>query len=245
MIDWLRRSPRQSPDHGPVIDIAGRQLPIVIRRLARAQQLTMRLAPDGSEIRVSMPRWARDAEAMAFARKRADWLARQLAVHVAPQALLPGSQMPYRGHPRTICHTAAAKRTVTLGEDTITLGGPVESIEKRLARWLQGEARTTFAADLALYCASAGVPVPALALSNARARWGSCSSRGVVRLNWRLMMAPDEVRRSVVAHEVAHLVHFDHSPRFHALLAEIFEGDIAPANLWLKRHGRGLYTHFA
>ncbi|MFX8347067.1 M48 family metallopeptidase, partial [Acinetobacter baumannii] len=76
----------------------------------------------------------------------------------------------------------------------------------------------------------------------AQRRWGSCSARGAVRLNWRLVMAPDWVRRSVVAHEVAHLIHFDHSPRFHALLGQLFEGDIAAANHWLKRHGRSLYA---
>jgi predicted metal-dependent hydrolase len=57
-------------------------------------------------------------------------------------------------------------------------------------------------------------------------------------------MAPDAIRRSVVAHEVAHLVHFDHSPRFHAALDTLFEGDVTEANRWLKRHGRGLYAPF-
>jgi predicted metal-dependent hydrolase len=65
-----------------------------------------------------------------------------------------------------------------------------------------------------------------------------------VRLNWRLVMAPDDVRRSVVAHEVAHLVHFDHGMRFHALLGQIYEGEIAAANRWLKREGRSLYASF-
>jgi predicted metal-dependent hydrolase len=65
-----------------------------------------------------------------------------------------------------------------------------------------------------------------------------------VRLNWRLAMAPDFVRRSVVAHEIAHLVHFDHGPAFHALLADLYEGEIAVANRWLKREGRGLYVPF-
>jgi predicted metal-dependent hydrolase len=50
------------------------------------------------------------------------------------------------------------------------------------------------------------------------------------------------VRRAVVAHEVTHLVHFNHSPAFHALLAQLFEGSIEEANRWLKRHGRSLYT---
>ena len=63
-------------------------------------------------------------------------------------------------------------------------------------------------------------------------------------MNWRLIMAADAVRRSVVAHEVAHLIHFDHSPAFHALLAELFEGDIEHANRWLKADRRRLYSYF-
>jgi predicted metal-dependent hydrolase len=86
--------------------------------------------------------------------------------------------------------------------------------------------------------------VPPLSLSNARRRWGSCSARGTIRLNWRLVMAPDAVRRSVVAHEVAHLVHFDHSREFRALLGSLFEGDLAAADRWLKREGPGLYAPF-
>ena len=57
-------------------------------------------------------------------------------------------------------------------------------------------------------------------------------------------MAPEPVRRSVIAHEVAHLGHFDHSPAFHALLDELFEGDIKAVNRWLKREGRALYAAF-
>jgi predicted metal-dependent hydrolase len=131
-----------------------------------------------------------------------------------------------------------------LADDAIRLGGPTETLPARLRRWLEGEARVLLAADLADYCARAGVAAPRLALSNARRRWGSCGPDGAIRINWRLVMAPDRVRRSVVAHEVAHLVHFDHSPRFHACLAALFEGDVAEANRWLRREGRGLYAPF-
>ncbi len=81
-------------------------------------------------------------------------------------------------------------------------------------------------------------------LSRATRRWGSCAHDGTIRLNWRLVMAPDSVRRSVVAHEVAHLLHMDHSPRFHAALNALFENDIDVANQWLKREGRSLYVPF-
>ena len=48
----------------------------------------------------------------------------------------------------------------------------------------------------------------------------------------------------MVAHETAHRVHFDHSPRFHALLGEMFEGDLPAAESWLKAHGRALFSAF-
>jgi hypothetical protein len=129
-------------------------------------------------------------------------------------------------------------------ERAIRIGGPAESLGPRLQRWLEGEARRLITADLAHYCQRAGQPAPPLALSRAQRRWGSCARSGTIRINWRLVMAPDLIRRSVVAHEVAHLVHFDHSPRFHAFLGEIFEADIREADLWLRREGRSLYRPF-
>jgi predicted metal-dependent hydrolase len=217
---------------------------VVIRRLAHARRLTLRLSPDGSEARVTMPRWGRTAEALDFARARADWLERQLAA--LPQSAAPagGGTMAYRGRLLAIEHSPAGSRRVRLTADAIAIGGPAETLGPRLRRWLTAEARRLLADDLAHYCALAELPVPKLALSNAQRRWGSCSAKGAVRINWRLVMAPDAVRRSVVAHEVAHLVHFDHSVRFHGLLGDLYEHDIAEANRWLKREGRGLYAAF-
>ena len=240
MIDWLKRTSREPP----MLDVGGQSLPVAIRRLAHARRMTLRLAPDGSEVRVSIPRWGRTAEALAFARSRSDWLARQLAVLPAAAPPLPGGKISYRGGWLTIEHSEKARRRAVAQGDAIRLGGPVETMAGRLRRWLAAEALLLLGDDLAFYCTRAGCDLPRLVLSNARRRWGSCGPDGTVRINWRLIMAPDHVRRSVVAHEVAHLVHFDHSPSFHALLAELFEGDVAAANAWLKREGRGLYAPF-
>jgi predicted metal-dependent hydrolase len=240
--DFLRRPFAKGADTAPTIEIDGRTIPIVIRRLGAARRMTMRLAPDGSEIRISMPQWARTAEALAFARTRRVWLATQLARHAVPVPLADGATLPFRGAMLVIDHRLAAPRRPAIAEGRLTIGGPATGLEGRLRRWMQAEAKALFAADLPFYCARAKVPVPTLALTNARSRWGSCSGQGIIRLNWRLVMTPDAVRRSVVAHEVAHLVHFDHSPRFHACLGRIFEGDIEVANHWLKAHGRGLYA---
>lgn len=238
--DWLRPGPGEPPS----IQLGDRILPVVIRRLAQARRMTMRLAPDGTEVRISIPRWGRTAEALAFAQSRREWLAGQLEAIPSAPPPAHGETLPFRGEALRIEHDASAPRRPTVIGDAIRLGGTAESIPSRLRRWLQAEARVLLEADLAHYCAQAGQPAPRLMLTNARRRWGSCAGDGTIRINWRLVMAPDFVRRSVVAHEVTHLVHFDHSPRFHALLAGLYEGDMAAANRWLKREGRGLYTRF-
>jgi predicted metal-dependent hydrolase len=105
---------------------------------------------------------------------------------------------------------------------------------------LQAEARRVFAEEIAHYCTKADEPVARLSLGDPRSRWGSCSTRGTISLSWRLIMAPPHVRRSVVAHEVAHIRHMDHSKAFYAWLDELYEGDRKAADRWLKMHGTGL-----
>ena len=206
--------------------------------------MTLRLAPDGSEVRVTLPRWAPDHDAVQFARSRAAWLEAQLACVPLAIPLLPGAEIGFRGDTLRLDWREGTVRKPLLVDGALTIGGPRDGFASRAQRWLESQAERLLAADLADYCAAAGLPVPRLRLSRAQRRWGSCATDGTVRINWRLVMAPDPVRRSVVAHEVAHLVHFDHSRAFHALLGALFEGDIGNANAWLKAHGRGLYAAF-
>lgn len=239
MIDWLRR-----PQIPPEIELGGQRLPIVLRRMRRARRLTLRLAPDGSEVRISLPAWAEDREAIAFVHARSDWLAAQFARLPARVIPVPGGEVQYRGTALRLAWEPRAPRRPVVEGEVLRMGGPEVGLEGRIQRWLEAEALRLSEADMRDYCAATGLdPVP-IGLTRAQRRWGSCSDMSRIRINWRLVQAPDHVRRSVVAHEVAHLVHFDHSPDFHALLRRIFEGEIAAADRWLKEHGRSLYAAF-
>ena len=243
MIDWLRREFAE-----PRVECGTKSLPIAIRRHPRARRLTMRLSADGREVRITLPQWCGTAHALAFARSRADWLAAELARIPKVKPFTPGGSVPFRGRDLAIDWSEANPRCPRLEGDRLLCGGPAAGLGPRVRRWLQDEALRLCTADLAYYCTHAGEPPATLKLSNAQRRWGSCAvgrdGARVVRINWRLAMAPDEVRRSVVAHEVAHFAHFDHSRRFHDQLARIFEGDIAGADAWLRQHGRALYAVF-
>lgn len=239
MIDWLKRAPTD-----PEIELGGERVPIVLRRHKTAKRLTLRLAPDGSEVRITLPRWARGDEAIAFAHARSDWLAQQRAKIPRRQTLDPGGTVMFRGRSTVLSWERGASRRPVLADDSLLVGGPRQGLEGRVRRWLEHEALALFEMDTREYCGAAGLePVP-VALSRAQKRWGSCSDKRRIRINWRLVQAPDHVRRSVVAHEVAHLVHFDHSPAFHALLEKIYGSPIENADRWLKTNGRTLYATF-
>jgi predicted metal-dependent hydrolase len=94
--------------------------------------------------------------------------------------------------------------------------------------------------EVADYAAAAGVAATAVGVGDAASRWGSCSSTGRIRLSWRLILAPPEVRRFVVAHEVAHLVHLDHGRDFKALESRLYGPGLAAAKAALRRLGPGL-----
>ena len=95
------------------------------------------------------------------------------------------------------------------------------------ARWLRDEAWTLVAPRVADYARELAARRPPLRLSNARSEWGSCNARGEIRLNWRLVQLPPALAEYVVAHEVAHLVELNHSPRFWALVEPLMPGHAA------------------
>ena len=243
MIDWLRRELQE-----PSVEVAGRALPIAVRRNGRARRLTMRLAPDGSEVRITVPQWCGTREALAFAKARTQWLDRQLAAVPRAAPVEPGGRVSFRGQELRIDWAVTHPRAPFIDGALLRCGGPEAALARRIRAFLEDQALRLLATDLAFYCHRAGHAAPALKLTRAQRRWGSCSvEKGApraIRINWRLVMAPDAVRRSVVAHEVAHLTCFDHSPAFHAALAALFDEDLAAADRWLKEHGRSLYAPF-
>ena len=239
MIDWLRREALE-----PTIKLIGRDVPIDLVRNRRAKRLTLRLAHDGSAVRITLPHWCRSADAIAFAHARQEWLSAQLAKVPERRDPARDGTMLYRGEDIAVEWRENLPRKPEFKNGAFRVGGPRETLGARLQRWLEREALDLFGEDAAQYCTRGDLDRADVKLTRAKRRWGSCSSEGVLRLNWRLVQAPDFVRRSVVAHEVAHLVHFDHSPAFHALLDRLYEDDIERANRWLSVYGRTLYATF-
>ncbi len=240
MLFRLTRRAAPPPRKPTQMVVDGHAVTVAIRR--HAQSRSMRLRYDAGErmVRITIPTWTSDREALALAHGHRDWIARQMECSVPPQVLANGARIMLFGRPVRIDWNADYPRAPMLLEDALTVGGAEESLAPRVLRWLQAEAKRAYTQDLTFYCKRAGVAMPRLSIGDARSRWGSCSTRGGIRMNWRLIMAPPDVRRSVVAHEVAHLTHMDHSARFYEHLDAIFDGDRRTCDAWLKAHGRTL-----
>ena len=150
---------------------------------------------------------------------------------------VPGALIPLEGREIRIVWREDWPRAQLLIESELRCGGPEMGLRRRIEDFLKKRARDNISADIADFSALAGVTPRSVTIGDAATRWGSCSSDGRIRMSWRLILAPVEVRRYVAAHEVAHLVHLHHGPEFKALEARLFGPGLAQAKSRLRRIG--------
>jgi predicted metal-dependent hydrolase len=162
---------------------------------------------------------------------------------LAPRvAFVPGASVPFLGSPHRIVHQPVARRGVWREAAAIHVSGHAEHLPRRVLDFLKSEARNEIslrAHDKAYILDRA---IARITLRDTRSRWGSCAADGSLNFSWRLILAPEEVLDYVVAHEVAHLVHHDHGPRFWALVAELTPSVAAPRR-WLRAKGAELLQY--
>jgi hypothetical protein len=214
---------------------------VEVVRSPRARRARLSVDPASGRVRLTIPGRAALARYREWVEAHRDWIAAQQAKLPAPRPFAPGATITFGDTVLTIDWSETRSRVVRRIEDRLMCGGPAEGLTRRIDAWLKREAKQVLTDETAHYAALAGVTIDAVTIGDPRARWGSCTSSGRIRYSWRLILAPDHVRRSTVAHEVAHRVHMNHSAAFHAVADAIFEGSHAEARAWLRRHGAALH----
>lgn len=214
---------------------------IAVVRHPRARRTRLSFDPVTGRAKLTIPPRASATKALAWARAQEAWIAHQRSRLPGPRPFLPGAILPVDGQEVTITWRADAARLPVIDGDLLLVGGPVDMVPRRVEAWLRRLALALLEADTAFYAARSGVLVTGVAIGDARGRWGSCAHHGAIRYSWRLVLAPPAVRRATAAHEVAHRVHMNHSPAFHALVAELYGRDPAPERAWLRVHGAALH----
>ena len=215
--------------------------PLEIVRHARARRARLSVDPASGRVRLTLPPRAPVKAALLWAEGQRGWIEAQRARLPRPRPFTPGSAIPFSDDLVTIDWRAHLPRRILREGDVLRCGGPAEGLPRRIEAWLKREALRILSAETAEMAARAGVEVARVTVGDPRARWGSCASTGAIRYSWRLVLAPAFVRRSTVAHEVAHRVHMNHGPAFHALVASLDECDPARSRVWLRAHGAALH----
>lgn len=209
-----------------VMEIEGRSVALSLRHSTRR---SFALQVDHRGGRVSVPHGTPLADVERFVRGHGDWLLQKLAVRQQTAELTrfvvaDGVGFPLLGRPASL-HTGAPGRGTRWrmgrdGREELHLPGQgdaaamVRALRRRALEWFRGRVEE--------YCLRLGLGVPRVGLSSARTRWGSCSRLSGIRLHWRLIHLEPALIDYVVAHEVAHLLEMNHSPRFWAVVASLY-----------------------
>jgi predicted metal-dependent hydrolase len=217
------------------------ETPVRLRVSPRARKLRLSVDPRTRSVLLIVPRRVSQRRALAWASEHRQWIERALAEIPPPRAFAPGETVPVYGEPYEIDWAASRPRRIALEAGRLIAGGPLDGLDRRILRWLKAEALAVLTRETREFAEKAGARLASVGVGDPVSRWGSCSSRGAIRYSWRLILAPDSVRRATVAHEVAHLVHLNHGPEFHALVANILGADPRPARAWLKKEGAALH----
>lgn len=198
----------------------------------RRRSIGMIVAPEGLSVRA--PRWVSHGDIEIALRAKASWIQTKLDQqrerarrHEAARIdWRDGTSIPFLGEPLVLVLDPRVTGATMQQADalpgipsaTLHIGLPhtaePEQIRDAVQAFLQREARRVFEARCLVYAERLGVSMRALRLSSAQTRWGSASADGTIRLNWRLIHFALPTIDYVVAHELAHLRHMDHSPRF-------------------------------
>jgi predicted metal-dependent hydrolase len=212
-------------------------VPVEIRGIRGAKRLRLRLDEKRNVLKLTGPLRMNRNAALDWAAEQREWVEAQLGAMLPAEPFVPGAVVPLEGNDLRLEWHPAAPRTPKLGDGVLVAGGPPEGFARRIEAFFKRRAVETLSRETQEIARKADVTLRAVSVGDAETRWGSCSSTGRIRYSWRLILAPPEVRRYVVAHEVAHLVHMDHGRAFKALERKLFEGDADAARLLLRRIG--------
>lgn len=224
---------------GEFICVGTQRVSLWLVRNLRARRYILRLRPDGSA-RVTIPRGGSVLEARRFVERQQRWLERQLQAH-ARRAKTPGewkigTEILFRGERVQIEADADGQGALLrLGREIIRIQGSDSDLRPAIEKQMRRLAGAELPGRVFEYSALHQLTVGKVVVRNQRSRWGSCSRRGTISLNWRLIQTPPFVRDYIVLHELMHLRVMNHSVRFWTEVERACP-EYETAERWLKDH---------
>lgn len=228
----------------------GQRLPLedLTARLSvnpRARRLSIRIDARAGEAVLIAPSERKLADVVAFARTKTSWMRERLAERPQGTPIAPGAVIDLFGKPTRLVAAGgagAARLTEDADGPVIASGGEGEAYARRVENLFKRVARETLQTRTDVHLRTLGQRPVKMSIADPKSRWGSCSPHNrSIRYSWRVIMAPPAVIDYLAAHEVAHLVHADHSPAYWSVVQRLI-GDHRPHRKWLRENGPALHA---
>ena len=219
---------------------------IEVRVSVKARRVSLRVDAAAGHVVLVHPRRMGVSAVLAFAASKRDWIATHLAALPPRVQFADGTAIPLRGTPHVLRFAPEKRGGVWRENGEIIVTGRREHAPRRLTDWLRTEARAAISPLARAISDRLGRTVGRVSVRDTTSRWGSCSRSGALSFSWRLILAPDFVFTYVVAHEVAHLKHMDHSAAFWRTVDRLMPDGAEAAKSardWLRRHGTVLHCY--
>lgn len=235
-----RETPAPAPIAAPVPPSAATPPHVTFVRRRGTRRYILRVLDDGT-LRVTVPWWGSKREARQFVDSQQDWIARQHHARVASATArwTVGAVVLVDGEPHPLVDVGAGR--IELAGVTVSTGPADDrALRAGVHAWLRARARASLPGELLALAARHGIAVGRVSIRNQSSRWGSCSRRGAISLNWRLVQTPPFVREYVLLHELMHRRELNHSPRFWRHVAAVCPRYVE-ARRWLRVDGAQLF----
>ena len=241
MLDKLRRFISPVAVEQRTVDLVGTRITYTLKRTNRRRSIGLRI--DNHGLTVNMPLRASEKWLHDVLQDKAHWVVKKLENWKAKKPISPqwrdGQSITFIGETLTLRVVVSLFATPPLLHDAqlfvhVTNNANEALIEQTVTQWYQREAKNLFTERVAHYAPLMDVTPRMLKLSTARTQWGSCTTRGDVRLNWQLIKMPLHLIDYVVVHELAHLIEMNHSTAFWQVV-EIACSDYAKRRRELKQ----------
>jgi predicted metal-dependent hydrolase len=249
------------------VKIRGLNIPMVLRRSARARRFSLQVSEARRGAVLTMPLYSSFADADEFLSRHLDWLKERVAGLSEPVPFTHGAIVPLRGYAHVLRFSGVVRRrgVVWIEEahdveaasawpegaragirrlPRLSVAGEEEHAPRRLLDWLKRQAHLDLKARVDLHARRLNLTPKRLFVRDQTTRWGSCSTSGALSFSWRLVLSPPFVLDYLAAHEVAHLGHMNHGPRFWALVERTMPRH-EKARTWLRKHGASLHRYGA
>jgi predicted metal-dependent hydrolase len=237
---------RQSPPHRELLRIDGEPVSVTIRHNPRARRLIIKVHPTTGEVTVVAPSRRALDHALEFARSELSWIKRRIQEVPGSVELVMGAAVLFRGEEHVVAQGARGPAPVWVeeaeGSRLIRVSGRAEHAPRRIIDFFKREARRILAERTVELAARIGARPARISIRDTQSRWGSCSTERSLSFSWRLILAPPFVLDYVVAHEVAHMRHMNHGPRFWKLVG-LLTSEADAAQEWLGVNGPLLHRY--